>query len=264
VGVFGRRTAGQGIGALHGDGPDHGIGLPFSVGFSFHDDFLPTYNKNGAGEIGEQHWDHTHVGANGSFSSVTPSADTEAGLLRVVTANQANSATIVHQGTIGAFFRCPAPGAIWACKLRLGINTPTYEVWSGFANLTSARVRVTDTTQFIGVRALNGNVFGVVKDGSGAANESTVDLGSDYVGVYRTFGFRVEGTTASPSIQFFEINQLASDRAIYDRVDIGAPITTNLPNTTLCLIGMGLTGVSQVGQAEGFLDWWSIGGRVAR
>lgn len=264
MGVYGRRAGGQGLGAIHGEGPDFGIGLPLSVGFSLHDDFLPQYVKPGEQQIGEQRWEHTHTGGTGTFASVAPTAHTEAGILQVVSANLTNSSTIVHQGPYTALYRFPPPGSIWGCKLRIADNSPSYEVWSGFASLTNAPVSTASATQFIGIRATNGNVFGVLKDGAGAANETLVDLGSTAVGAWRTFGFYVYGTTLTPRFQFFQINQLASDRAVYDRIDIGGPVLANRPLVPLSIIAIGVTGLAQAGQADVSLDWWGFGGRVAR
>lgn len=258
----GRRAAGGALGALTGDYPDPGFGLPMSSGYALFDDFIHPFDKHGNDLAGDMQWQHVDIGAQSNQSDVTPSGWTEAGIHRLLTAQQAGAGVILYQSQDDTFYRYPSPGAIWACKIKLDSGLTSYELWSGFASVYSAQPRVSSNSSFVGVRALNGNLFGVVKDGATATNESTVDLGVSCVGAWRSVGFRVEGTTASPSIQFFVLNEQGSDRAIYDQIDVGSAITTNLPTTTMGPIALGIVGPTvQVG-AE--IDWWCLGGRVAR
>lgn len=248
------RTAGIAIGALSGQYPEPAMGLVPSAGVSLHDDFIGATGRV-TSRYGEQLWQSTTIGGAPTYANVTPSASTEAGILSLTTTAVSGQGGVLHPG-VTTMYRSPPVGSIWCVKMQMSTGTANYELWSGFAAST-ARVANANTTDFVGVRSIGGNLFGVVKQGSGAS-ETTVDLGVDCEASWRVVGFEV---TATDTVQFFILD--CSERGRVFRTDVGAAITTTFPNTTLTPIALGLvttTAASAVAQ----IDFWSLGGRIAR
>ena len=259
---FSRPPAGRAVGALTGQYPEPGIGLPLAAGVALWDDFILGAGEAVASRYGDLLWPLTSVGfMPPTLASQAPGDWNEIGVLRLTTSASTDTGGILAMSSVNSLYRCPPPGSIWAVKLRLTAGTADYELWAGFSGAAS-RVASADATDFIGVRAVGGNLFGVVKDG--AASETTVDLGvSAESSTWCAVGFEVGGTTAAPSVQFFVLDQLGSDRALYDRTDVGSPITTTLPNGTLHPTALGcVTTAASAVEAE--IDTWGWGGRLAR
>lgn len=257
-----RRPAGRGLGALAGSYPDPAIGLPLSSGFALYDDFARPTNAAGT-EYGELQWVHAEIGGGTTtFAASTPDDFTELGILRIQTAAAANRGAATFLSSTPFLLRYPPPGSIWACKMRLTSGTINYEMWSGFSSSESLRVSAAEpNSSFLGVRAVGANIFGVAKAG---ATETVVDFGVSWEGsAWRVVGFEVGGTTAAPSVQFFQLDPLATSRSKYDRLDVGDPVTTNIPLVPMIPIGIGLYTTSTTAKI-GQLDWWCLGGRVAR
>lgn len=254
MGTSGRRSSGFAVGALAGQYPDPGFGLPHSVGPALFDDCHDAVAAQ---------WSGTTLGGSApTWAQVAPSSWQEIGVSQITTTTTSGSGAVALRAAVADLYRIPPPGAIWACKVQMSTGTANYELWSGFAS-AAARVATADATQFVGIRAEGANVFGVVKNGAGAAAESTVDLGSNCEAAWRVFGFEVSGDTTTPSVQFFQIDALDSLRDAWDRTDIGDPVTTDMPSTTLfsCLLGLVTTSAASVAAQ---IDWWDLGGRCAR
>lgn len=252
-----RPPAGTYAGGLAGLAEDPTVGLVNVAGLHIHEDWL-RYSGGGTQDYGEVGWTRTLVGGSGATVILqTPTAVTELGVLALRTSSNANRGATLHTSGVVQVFTPPV-GMMWASKLDLSAIT-NVEAWSGFTSSTTGRVRTSDSTQFVGVRYLSsvGKWEGVLKNGSGASNESTVDLGSHTPGTFRILGFEVVDTGG---VQFYEYD--ASDRRKLGRTAYGTPVTTNIPETT----GMVAAGVMTLGQAQRIVyqDFYTIGGRVAR
>lgn len=256
-----RRPAGRGLGALSGSYPDPAIGLPQAVGFDLSDDFMRPLD-GGATGYGERLWEKFEIsGGISVLSGATPDDWPEAGILQVQTAATANRGLSVYLPGGPQFFRYPPPGSVWACKIQLTSGTINYELWSGFSSSITRVSAAEPTSHFLGVRAVGANIFGVAKAG---ATETTIDFGVSWEGsAWRVVGFEVGGTIAAPEVQFFRLDPLASNRDKFDRLDVGAPVTTNLPALPTIPIAIGLYTTSATAKIAQ-VDWWALGGRVAR
>lgn len=256
-----RQPGGFGGGALHGPYPSPGAGLPLAAGAFLCDDFVVGAGEAVASRYGDLLWPATTISGAATIASQAPSDWTELGILRLTTPASSGQGSVLAFSATASLYRIPPPGSIWCAKLAMTTGTADYELWSGFAS-AAARVANADATQFIGLRSVGGNVFGVVKDG--AASETTQDLGSDCEGgAWRVFGFEVGGTTASPSVQFFQLDATSTAREVWDRTNVGSAITATMPATTLFPVAIGLVATSGSAVA-GQIDYWCWGGRNAR
>lgn len=262
--IFSRQPAGFALAALHGQYPQPGLGAVAAAGPSMWDDFTPDHGSKAKSLYGELDWLEEVIGGASTIAAVTPTSWEEIGILSITTQSTANRGCTLTQGTIPLLYRYPPPGSIWACKLRLSSGTINYELWSGFSSTGASRIRTADATSFVGVRSVGGNLFGVVKSGAGAGNESTIDLGFNVEGTtWHTVGFEVKGTTAAPEFQFFTLNSNGSEAEVWDRIDVGAAITTNAPAVGLTPVAIGLVTTSTTAKTVQ-IDHWSWGGRIAR
>jgi hypothetical protein len=241
------------------------IGLPPAAGLAIYDDFFVPVNQATSGadvRYGDLKWkDFSVSGGVNTFAGATPDDWAHCGILQGTTPAIAGRGETLALDTVPALYRFPPPGSVWAVKFRITSGTVNYELWSGFASGQAVRVSAVDaTSSFLGVLSVGDNLFGTAK--SGAAT-STVDLGVSAEGTWRCVGFEVGGTTAAPEVQFFRLDPLASNRAKWDRLDVGAPITTNLPAVPTYPIAMGILTTSAAAKIAQ-IDWWSLGGRAAR
>lgn len=248
------RTAGLAIGALAGQYPEPALGLVPAAGVFISDDFIGATGRV-TSRYGEHLWQSTTIGGAPTYANVTPSASTEAGVLSLTTPALSGQGGVLRPG-VTTMFRAPPAGSIWCVKLQMSTGTANYELWSGFAASTG-RVAAADTTDFIGVRSIGGNLFGVVKQGA-SPSETTVDLGIDCEAAWRVVGFEM---TATDTAQFFTLD--CSQRGRVFRTDAGAAVTTNFPNTTMTPVALGLVTTTNAA-AVAQIDFWSLGGRIAR
>ena len=226
------------------------------------DDFTPDHGVKGKSLYGELDWDQNAIGGTATMLAVTPTSWEEIGILQATTQSTSNRGCTLTQGGVSSLYRYPPPGSIWACKLRLTSGTVSYELWSGFSSVPDGRVQTADATQFLGVRANGGNLFGVVKSNGGI--EATVDLGVTAEGTtWRTVGFEVLGTTADPAFQFFRLDANGSEREVWDRTDIGQPLTGITISASLGPVALGILTTSATAKTAQ-IDYWAWGGRIAR
>lgn len=252
--------AGSRLDALSGRYDESGPGLPNALGPYLHEDWMRYGSaSSGYGEVG---WTRSNVsGSGGSIILSTPTTAQEYGVAQLRTGSQSGRGSTLHTSAVVQMYQ-PGIGMVWATKVDMN-NTASIEVWSGFSSSTSGRVRVTDSTQFIGIRYLSteGEWQGVCKNGSTATNESTVSLGSHAAGTYVRFGFEAVDTGGGTlGMQFFSLD--TDERHQLTRTLIGDPITDNIPVTTGPLAAgvVTLTGSQRIV----YQDWYGYGGRTAR
>ena len=257
-----RPPAGYYRGGLAGWAQDPTVGLVGAAGLHMHEEWL-RYSGGGTQDYGDFGWTVTTIGGGGATVILnTPTAPTEAGLLALRTSTTAARGATLHVSGFVQVYEPPV-GLVWCTKVDLN-NTSSIEAWSGFSSSSSGRVRTSDNTQFCGVRYLStvGKWEGVAKNAGGAANETTVDLGSHTPGTYRILGFEVVDTdgAGTPGLQFFALD--CSDRRAMVRTDYGDPITDDIPLTT----GLTAAGIVTLANAQRIMyqDFYTIGGRVAR
>lgn len=241
--------------ALAGQYPGPGMGLPHSAGLFLVDDFTQSYTAN---------WTATTIGGSApTYAGVAPAAYTEHGIHRTTTAAASGTGGVLLRSSVADLYRVPPPGSRWVVKVRTSAAA-NYEFWSGFVS-SSGLVRTADATELIGIRTdrtVDGNLYGVVKDGAGAGNENTVDLGVTAEGSnWEAVGFDVEGDTTTPSIQFY-VYDLTS-RGAWMRQPIGAAITTNIPAGPLFSCALGVVSRAVAAKAVD-VDFWNLGGRLPR
>jgi hypothetical protein len=249
-------------GGLAGWASSPTVGLVGPAGLHLHEDWL-AYTSGGTTRYGEIGWQKSNISGGGATAIMqTPGAVTEVGVIGLRSGTQANRGATLNTNAIGQLYSPPI-GMVWATKLDMS-STNNIEVWSGFADSASGRVRTSDGTGFVGVRYLStvGSWEGVVKDGSGSADETVVTIGSHSAGTYQVLGFEVVDTdgAGTAGVQFFTL--ACSERRQWVRTDHGSPITANIPTNT----GMIAAGVITLSAAQRIVqqDFYTIGGRVAR
>jgi len=227
--------------------------LPVTPAAGVHlvDDFIRTASVSS--RWGDLLWELTDLVSASTLGTLTPASALEAGILQITTAASVGAGGILGHTGATPFYRAPPPGSVWAAKIRTS-SSSGYEIWSGFA---ASAVDVSGTSNsFVGVRATGGDLYGVVRSGTA---ESTVDLGLDCEGTWRTVGFE---RLADGTYQFFTAD--GSDGQWWDRTDVGSPVAaTNTPTVALSPIALGF--LSSDGSARsGQVDWWALGGRTPR
>ena len=261
--VYGRQPLGVAECGLAGQYPYPAIGLALAGGLGFWDDFLSGPGVTVASRYGDQLWATGAITTGLSFNQVTPASyGAGMGILSAATAATANTGGTLFKGaTVALGF--PPIGAIWCVRLRVTSTATNYELWSGFSNASLGRVRTADSTAFVGVRVSGtGNLFGVTKTGTGV--ETAVDLGvSPAASAWCTVGFEVGGSVAAPTIQFFVVDRLGTNRQVWDRTNIGALILSTLPGVAMLPIALGLVTQDAVAKTAQ-IDHWGFGGRISR
>ena len=250
-----RRAAGVASGGAAGTFPDPASGNPPAMGFMMHDEFTRPVDATTYGDL---RWPIQTLGTAPTAAQQVPTADTEIGITRLSTAVGSG---VLEGGTLGMplgtdrfIAALPAVGSSWMVKLKL-VQTTQIEVWSGFQELTG---RVNGgANDFIGVRAVAGgagvNWFGVVRNG---AVETATDL---LIAADTTW--RVMGFTRTASGVEWRVYDASDVRAL--TYDVVATVTTNFPNAALAPVALGVAAVTG-GTREADIDFWSLGGRVAR
>lgn len=259
-----RLPAGVANAALVGDYPSPGLGSVLAAGPSRHDDFILGPEEVIAGRYGDLFWEKVTIGAGAVLNPTPLVGAEEVGTLDMLTAAAVGAGFVYAQTAVKPYYRGPPVGSILTVKLRADTGSATnYEMWTGFADSTG-RVAVANATQFLGIRSIGGNLFGVVKRGAGAGNESTINFGLDAEGQYREVGLEIVGTPAAPAAQFFVLNEVSAARGIWSRRNANSiRIATNWPTVPLSAIALGFVTTMAATRAPS-IDYWSLGGRTAR
>jgi hypothetical protein len=255
-----RQAAGPAGGILGGHYPTPGYGLGIG-GMRIHDDFIgPILKADCATEL---QWDVVDIGAGIDLAGVLDGA-TELGILKAYTNSSSSAGGNVRLKDTRFVGGMPV-GLQWAAKVRATNPSSALAVtaWSGLSSDPTVSPSVATNVSFIGIRAISTGAsvdwFGVVKGGSTAANESTVDLGHTFDDTWHIFGCR----RTSTGVQFFIVDASRIDRYGYLVDDIGAEITTNIPTADLQPVCIGINnGASGSHAAE--VDFYTIAGTMAR
>lgn len=255
-----RLAAGPAGGVLGGNYPNPASGVGVG-GISLSDDFVGDILK--AALRTQLPW---KVGDLGGGVTLTDAYDTvkEQGIMDVYT-----GATLGDGGNV-YLDSCKFTGGIpvgltWCVKIRARDATSGQNVrtWSGFADTANGDWLIAGSVNCVGIRAISSgatvNWYGVVKDGSTASNETTIDLGLTYDETWRMLGFR----RTSTGIQFFRAD--ASDLGRYGLLfeDLGAEVTTNIPTSDLIPVAVGLRNATALAKSV-YVDLWTCGGPIPR
>lgn len=247
-----RAAAGNADGCLLGTFPQPAMGHTCAAGAWLRDDFVDLISDN---------WTLTTIVGAPAWSMVAPTAGTEFGIAQITTPGTATQGGVALRSAVADMYGPPLPGSRWVAKVAIVGAVASYTAWSGFVSGTAAPSTAA-ATKLIGVRSVGANLFGVVKNGAGAGNETTVDLGFTCEGsAYKIVGFEVGGTVGAETVQFFYYD--CSDRMNRGRTNVGSTITTNLPTGAMFSCALGLITDENVAKT-GLIDFWEIGGRTAR
>lgn len=255
---------GPATGALAGQYPQPAMGLVNLSGPGVVDDFC--LNTVLARYYGDRFWSiNTIVHAPGA-QAVVPTAETEYGITQLSSAAAANDG-----GTLAmpdqTIYSIPT-GWRWATKIaaKAAADATNVVVWSGYCSTNILAPTTAAAVSFVGLRvdtSVDGNVYFVVKDGAGAGNETTQDLGVAYGATYYVYGFeRLEAGTLQPFVW-----SAADRRLIVEIGNAGAGwdglAATNLPAVAMVEVALGVTTLENAAKTA-YIDFWSAGGRCAR
>jgi hypothetical protein len=253
-----RPAAGAAGGVLGGRYPNPAWGLPMG-GMQGFDDFIGNINKTTMRT--QLNWTIVDTSGGVSPTAGTDTA-TEDGILRMATAGALGDGgnAYLPDGLLGA----GVPTYLeFGVKIRMPATNTDLRVWSGFADTSNGDWLIAGSVNCVGIRAIASgsavNWYGVVKDGSTASNESTVDLGYEANSTWRSLGFYVTST----GIQFCEWDASDLRKRGLVRTDIGDEVTTNIPTGALYKIALGINAATAA-QRVAEVDWWAFGGPVAR
>ena len=259
-----RPAAGAAGGVLSGCYPSPGYGVGFG-GFTLYDDFMGRITK---GSIQTSlPWDEYEAGGGLTIVGAT-STTTEIGVLRLaptVTAGFPLASGQLYLADADFINGVPA-GIMFGAKVRAyAVPSTLYPVfWAGWISDETISPLPGNTVNFVGIRARSNGTniqwYGLVKDGAGLGNETTVDLGYAFDTTWRTLGFRVTTT----GIQFMQFD--LSGMPVYGWLgtDIGAEVTTNVPTGTLKPIAVGADNTTNLATGSIEIDLWSTAGSIAR
>lgn len=247
-----RPPAGPAGGALAGQFPDPSMGHPLMYGHAFFDDFR--WNTV------TQPWVQTTITSAPTWTPQVVAGAT--GVRQIATsAASANSGGVLRMGVSAQdLSEPPGIGTTFSSRCRLvGTRTDTV-FWTGFNSAITTTPVTANNVQFIGFRAVNDAVEGVVKNGSGGGSE-TVRAAGVGLSVWRTLGWTVVEVAGAPAVQFWSAD--ISDRRGVVVTNIGAPVTTNFPTGDFHMNALGLT-TTTTAQRIAQIDFVNHGGRVAR
>lgn len=264
-----RGAAGSAGGALSGRYPDPGPGTPGLCGWGWEDDFVAPIDKT---TQSGNWWKYNAIlgGATPTNAvadlSATPFSARELGVLAFTTFGGVADGGVLYQANAALLGGVPV-GTTWVAKVWLDSTTMTQiGVSCGFCSSKTVIPIVGAAQSFVGVRAVSGgaasNWYGVVKNGAGAGNETTVDLGVLADGTPRIVAFQ----RTSSGIQFYVID--ATDTLVGPCWSaVGSEATTAgaaaLPTATLWP-AFGLYGAVAATQKTMYIDLFSVGGCMAR
>lgn len=256
-----RRPAGPAGGVNDGRYPNPAFGMPVG-GMHQLDDFVGTVNK--VSMRTQLNWTVNDIGGGVSVDTLEDGA-TEIGILRMYTAGALNDGGTLYLPN-SRLVTGPPVGLKWGVKVRSGTTNPgttTVGAWAGYASSTNTHPIVADAMSLIGIRVQafgsTEHWFGVCKNGAGAGNETTQDLGFDFDTTWRFLGFY----RTSTGIQFcrWDASRLLTHGLLREK--IGAEITTNIPTGPLYPISVGVSaGAIAVREIE--IDMFAAGGGIAR
>lgn len=204
---------------------------------------------------GDLRWRLRSIGSRSgaTLPRVTPSALTEGGVLALTTGAASGDGAVLHlPGPSFSTSGLPV-GSLFGAKLQMSSGTTSYTLWTGFTDSPTALPSA--ATDGIYIYSTGGNLTGRVYDGT---TSTTVDFGFTAEAGFVVVGFEVR---PGPKVQFFYLE--LDDRMAWVRRNVGDPISTGLPNEALYAIALGLaTNTTAARTAQ--VDWWGLGGRVAR
>lgn len=197
-------------------------------------------------------WSETTLAGSPTRSAVAAPDAKRSGILRY--SLDANPEGVVLATASAPSYGLPV-GTEWAVSLRIREALTSVEWWSGFAS-TASRVS-TGTVDFVGLRFAASvdatNVEAVCRSGT---SETTADLVAAATNAWLTYSLR---RTAS-GVEFYRLD--LADRAVMGRTLV-ATVTTNIPTGALLWVALG--GYSTAAASRSCdIDWWAVGGRVAR
>lgn len=197
-------------------------------------------------------WEETTISGSPTRSSVATDNARRSGILRY--SLDSNPEGVVLATDKATLYGLPV-GMEWAVSFRIRDALTTCEWWFGLASDVT-RVS-TGTVDFAGVRFASGvdatNIEGVCRSGT---SETAVNLATAAVDTWVAFSM----VRTATGVRFYALN--LSDRAVIGRTLMGT-VTANVPTGALYYIAVG--GYSTAGAARSCdIDFWNIGGRVAR
>lgn len=254
-----RTPQGQAAGALGGDWREPALANPCGAGYALFDDFH--WTPSSTTRPGILNWVQTTITTAPTYSSPN-GTQTALGIRQISTAATANTGGHIRSNET-MWDGVPGIGGDWQSKCCITSDTSTSVIWSGWSSSTTTTPITANNLHFIGIRSEDGaNWQGVCKIGSGAGNETVVDLGvspSDWT----VLGFEVmDAGGGSPAIYFYR--DFLDDRRQMRRLHIGGMVTTTIPSgTAMYASALGFVTTSAANRVAQ-IDFWSLGGRVAR
>jgi hypothetical protein len=251
-----RPPAGPAQGALAGYYPAPSLGAPPLAGMALWDEF----NKPpGATTMGDLDWTLNSYGSAPNAVNVIPSADSEIGITRVLTAVGAtlNEGGLLTWG-VPSMYQAPGPGALVFAKLRLETTVNTMV----FSGMTSATLLPTGATvvSAVGVRGVGGGNWSfVVRSG---AVESVLDSGVAADGTWQILALeRNPGDGSWLCWVLYCANVLTGPQWMLK----GQIPGTNTPIVPMMYVPLFVVNTAVLGaQREADIDFFGVGGALPR
>lgn len=254
-----RTPQGEAEGTLAGPWSNPALRHPCAAGYALFDDFH--WIGSPSTRPGLLDWEQTTIGTAPTHSSSLGTA-TALGIRQISTSLTANTGGHVRSSET-LWQGLPGIGADWQVKIRMTSDMTTSTIWSGFISSVSVVPLTANNVQFYGVRSVDGgNWHGVTKTGSGAGKETAIDLGFT-PGDWGVPGFEIwDGGGGAKRVYWYR--DYLDDRRQMRRLYIGGLVSTHLTfGVSLFASALGIVNSAAV-ERVGQVDWWSLGGRVAR